>query len=225
MTLLIVGNELQLAEIREKFGAVHEYIATTDDAVTKELVGRADVVFDFANAWTEERRRFYTQHPSVPIFLHTVTRTLRQLVGWEDQQAPSKIFGFNGLPTFVNRPRMEVSMLTGGDVAALEAICRALNTEFSVVKDSIGMVTPRVISMIINEAYLTAAEDTASRADIDLAMKLGTNYPFGPFEWATRIGLRNVVALLEAIYADTGDDRYRICPLILADANATILSK
>jgi 3-hydroxybutyryl-CoA dehydrogenase len=68
--------------------------------------------------------------------------------------------------------------------------------------------------MVINEAYYTLQEKTATTADIDLAMKLGTNYPYGPFEWAARIGLENIYQLLQAVYADTQDERYRICPLL-----------
>jgi len=83
-----------------------------------------------------------------------------------------------------------------------------------IVEDRVGMVTPRVICMIINEAYYTTMEGTATKEDIDLAMKLGTNYPFGPFEWALNIGVENVFELLEALYEDTKDDRYRICPLL-----------
>ena len=62
-----------------------------------------------------------------------------------------------------------------------------------------------------NEAYITAEEGTASREDIDLAMKLGTNYPFGPFEWAKRIGIANVLKLMDALYASTNDERYKAC--------------
>jgi 3-hydroxybutyryl-CoA dehydrogenase len=48
----------------------------------------------------------------------------------------------------------------------------------------------------------------ASKADIDLSMKLGTNYPFGPFEWADRIGVDKLRKLLLAIQLETGDSRY-----------------
>jgi 3-hydroxybutyryl-CoA dehydrogenase len=68
--------------------------------------------------------------------------------------------------------------------------------------------------MIINEAYYTVQEGTASREDIDLAMKLGTNYPYGPFEWCQRIGIKYIFELLTAVYEDTKDERYRICPLL-----------
>jgi 3-hydroxybutyryl-CoA dehydrogenase len=105
-------------------------------------------------------------------------------------------------------------LLNVGDTKRLEELCSQLQSKFLVVDDRVGMVTPRVICMIINEAYFTLQEGTASREDIDLGMKLGTNYPFGPFEWCERIGIRHVFELLEAVYEDTKDERYRICPLL-----------
>jgi 3-hydroxybutyryl-CoA dehydrogenase len=93
----------------------------------------------------------------------------------------------------------------------VQLICAQLGTDYALVKDQAGFATPRVISMIINEAYLTAEEGTATIADIDLAMKLGTNYPFGPFEWARRIGIADVIKLMDALYAATDDVRYKAC--------------
>lgn len=68
--------------------------------------------------------------------------------------------------------------------------------------------------MIINEAYFTVQEGTASKTDIDLGMKLGTAYPKGPFEWCEEIGIANVYETLAALYEDTGDERYKICPML-----------
>ena len=89
-----------------------------------------------------------------------------------------------------------------------------LGTEITLVDDRVGMVTPRIIAMIINEAYYTVQEGTASKADIDTGMKLGTNYPMGPFEWVQKWGLTNIYELLEALYLDSKDERYKICPLL-----------
>jgi 3-hydroxybutyryl-CoA dehydrogenase len=59
----------------------------------------------------------------------------------------------------------------------------------------------RILAAIINEAAWAHHDNVASEADIDTAMKLGTSYPHGPFEWARRIGHERVVALLEAYHA------------------------
>ena len=61
---------------------------------------------------------------------------------------------------------------------------------------------------------VTVQEGTATREDIDIGMKLGTNYPKGPFEWLNEIGIENVYKVLEAIYQDTKEERYKICPLL-----------
>jgi 3-hydroxybutyryl-CoA dehydrogenase len=82
------------------------------------------------------------------------------------------------------------------------------------IKSRVGFFTPRVLCMIINEAYFTVQEGTASKADIDTAMKLGTNYPKGPFEFCELFGIDLVYKQLEALYQDTHDERYKICPLL-----------
>jgi len=64
------------------------------------------------------------------------------------------------------------------------------------VKDEPGFVSARIVSMIINEAYFTWEAGTSSKEEIDIAMKLGTGYPFGPFEWARMIGEERVAGLL-----------------------------
>ncbi len=71
------------------------------------------------------------------------------------------------------------------------------------------MVAPRVLFLIINEAFLLMQEGTAKVGDIDTAMKLGTNYPNGPFEWAAKIGLNNIIETLEAMFEETGDLRFK----------------
>nr|MBI2903658.1 3-hydroxybutyryl-CoA dehydrogenase [Chloroflexota bacterium] len=55
----------------------------------------------------------------------------------------------------------------------------------------------------------------ASAADIDTAMKLGANYPRGPLQWADSLGLPVVLAVMRALHADYGEDRYRPHPLLV----------
>ncbi|RYZ19701.1 MAG: hypothetical protein EOO16_19165 [Chitinophagaceae bacterium] len=97
-----------------------------------------------------------------------------------------------------------------------EAFAAALGKTIDWVPGTPGMVTPRVIAMIINEAYHALAEGVSSKEDINTAMKLGTNYPFGPFEWAARIGLKNVAELL-LVLAET-NERYKPGALLLQEA-------
>ena len=76
------------------------------------------------------------------------------------------------------------------------------------------MLLPTIGSMINKESVHVYSEKVASKEDIDTAMKLGTNYPFGPLEWADRIGVELVYNILSALQRDFGEDRYRPHPLL-----------
>lgn len=124
----------------------------------------------------------------------------------------SQVIGMNLLPTFVNRPLAEITLSQTNKSDTSKLI--ELGWEIKEVESRIGLVTPRVIFMIINEAYYTVQEGTASREDIDIGMKLGTNYPKGPFEWSKAIGVQNIYRTLDALFEDTKEGRYKICPLL-----------
>lgn len=81
-----------------------------------------------------------------------------------------------------------------------------------------GLVLGRILSQIVNEAYFTVAQGIATRDDVDTAMRLGFNWPRGPFEWAEAIGPQRVVAILDALHSYLGEERYRVAPLLRADA-------
>jgi len=68
--------------------------------------------------------------------------------------------------------------------------------------------------MIVNEAAFATAEAVAAPADIDTALRLGTNYPHGPLARADQIGLDVVLAVLEGVQREIGEDRYRPAPLL-----------
>ena len=77
----------------------------------------------------------------------------------------------------------------------------------------------RVVLAIVNEAYRALGEGVASGPDIDLALRLGANHPFGPIEWAERTGLTEVAASLDAL-SDEDDDAFRPSLALLRAAAA-----
>ena len=81
-------------------------------------------------------------------------------------------------------------------------------------------VSLRVISCIVNEAFLALSEGVATAEDIDRAMKLGANYPKGPFEWVEEIGARSIVETLDSLRAANGD-AYLAAPALRERANGT----
>jgi len=80
-----------------------------------------------------------------------------------------------------------------------ESVFKVLGKTITWLPDDPGFVTARVLACIINEAFLTLEEGVSTKEEIDAAMKLGTNYPFGPFEWTDLIGTGEVKALLQKL--------------------------
>lgn len=129
----------------------------------------------------------------------------------------TNLFGYNNLQGFLSNKSLEYTAPFGGTLP--DDLIHSINFEKGLlVSDRIGMVSPRIVCMIINEAYYTLQEGTASKQDIDTGMKLGTAYPYGPFEWAEKIGIKNVYELLQLVHKDTMDERYKICNLLKTEA-------
>ncbi len=82
------------------------------------------------------------------------------------------------------------------------------------VNESAGFVVNRILVPMINEGIAVYAEGVASAADVDTAMKLGANHPMGPLELGDLIGLDVVLAIMEVLHHETGDDKYRPHPLL-----------
>ena len=124
----------------------------------------------------------------------------------------------NGWPGFLSQ---EIIEATGDekqrDKAA--ALFSVLNRTIEWVPDICGLVAPRIISMIINEAYFALEEGVSDQENIDTAMKLGTNYPRGPFEWAEKIGTERIIELLRLLAEE--DRRYLPASLLQEKALRT----
>lgn len=142
-----------------------------------------------------------------PVFLNSVTATLQQM------QTPVNVMRINGWNGFLKRPLWEIAGTVHENAAT---VLQALQKNFIQVKDEPGLIAGRVVAMIINEAYFALGENVSDKAAIDTAMKLGTNYPYGPFEWAAQIGLKNIVSLLQ-ILSET-DRRYTPAPVLIKES-------
>lgn len=99
-------------------------------------------------------------------------------------------------------------------VQAVVEFAKQVGKEPVVVKDYPGFVTTRVGIMLVSEAVFALQEGVADRDALDKAMKLGYNLPMGPLALADLIGLDVVLHVLDALYANYKDDRYR-APILL----------
>ena len=82
------------------------------------------------------------------------------------------------------------------------------------VNEAAGVVVNRILIPMINEAAFIKMEGVSDIAGIDTAMKLGANHPMGPLELGDFIGLDICLAIMDVLYHETGDSKYRACPLI-----------
>jgi 3-hydroxybutyryl-CoA dehydrogenase len=169
-----------------------------------------DVIFDLN---FDDNPSSITDYANVPaacrLFLSSVKIQLEAAVPRKMWQ---QVLGINAMPTFLKRKALEYCTLIADfeDVTVLSLGWEQANR----TESRVGLVSPRIILMIINEAYYTLQEGTAGRDDIDKGMKLGTAYPMGPFEWCGKIGIKDVYETLNALFDDTQDERYRICSLL-----------
>ncbi len=125
--------------------------------------------------------------------------------------------GFHALPPFAGTTLVELTR--GADssqlaAAAAEQFFATLGKHTVWVGDCPGLVLGRIVCQLINEAAFALAEGVASAVDIDTGMVLGLNHPRGPLAWADEIGLDHVLAVLDALFDEHHDERYRTAPLL-----------
>jgi 3-hydroxybutyryl-CoA dehydrogenase len=82
------------------------------------------------------------------------------------------------------------------------------------VDDAPGLVLGRIVCQVVNEAAFALGEGLGSAEDIDAGMVHGLNYPRGILAWADEIGLDHVLSVLDALYLERGEERYRAAPLL-----------
>jgi 3-hydroxybutyryl-CoA dehydrogenase len=95
-----------------------------------------------------------------------------------------------------------------------DAFFRSLGKHVERVGDAPGLVLGRIVCQLVNEAAFAVSEGIGSAADVDVAMRLGYNWPRGPLEWADLIELDHVLATLDALHDELGEERYRAAPLL-----------
>lgn len=110
-------------------------------------------------------------------------------------------------------------------VTAITELAKAVGKTPIGVKNSAGFVVNRILCPMINEAIFVYAEGLASAAEIDEGMKLGCNHPIGPLALADLIGLDVLLAVMEVLYSNFEDPKYRAAPLLKEMVDAGYLGR
>lgn len=152
----------------------------------------------------EEEGAAFASITASPVFVNAVIATCSEL--------PPNYVRVNAWNGFWERNLLELAA-RDTQAEAAKQVLDSLGWSYVMAPDVPGMIAARVVAMIVNEAYYGWGDGISSKEDIDTAMKLGTNYPSGPFEWAERTGLRRFASLLSEL--SHHDERYIPAPALL----------
>lgn len=201
MRVVIIADKTREAECRSKATSNAVNITFFNDVETAS-VQRADALFDFLFVNDADRIKQLKQFRDGLVFIDAVEHTLPEI--------DASFTRINAWPGFLKRDIIEIS----GTQSSAFNLLDTMGWKYKTVADVPGMISARVISMIVNEAYFAIGENVSSENEIDVAMKLGTNYPFGPMEWAKQIGIKNIYSLLMRLSRES--KRYEPAPALVA---------
>ncbi|MCC3156043.1 3-hydroxyacyl-CoA dehydrogenase [Hymenobacter sp. 15J16-1T3B] len=216
MHLLILDGAHLAAEFRQKFGSAHQYtfvpagpgrlVDEIEEAMPllDDALPTADVVFDFGNYGP-----LYEEKEGIVAFVEAATESLAGRFGADKPAYP--VFGFCGLPTLLNRPLLEVSAYDADDADQLADVCARLGTAHCLVADRVGLFTPRLLALSVNEACFALQEGLVSPAGASAAL---TPVLGNLLAQANAVGVARLHDVLSMLWDDTHDPRYHICPLL-----------
>jgi 3-hydroxybutyryl-CoA dehydrogenase len=153
--------------------------------------------------------------PKAVVLTSTLTASVTEAASRTD--APERVVGLAVLPPLAGRPLVELQAGLHTDpvavVAAVDFWAR-VGLGAVVTEDGVGGIYPRIQAMLSHEAIVAWSEGIAAADDIDTAMQLGGNYPEGPIARAEVAGLDVIDAIMESLYREYRDPRYRPAPAL-----------
>jgi len=188
-----------------------QVVVLTNESLKEELLNTVSSLSEEV-IWVEHLSQLH-QHKEADVFIDLLfekshINTLKELVpklviinSVEETLAETNSFfvRINGWTSFLKSSLIEAASLDKTNKQKTEQVFSLFHKKLEWVDDVVGFITPRVICMIINEAFIALNEGVSTKEEIDTAMKLGTNYPYGPFEWAEKIGIDKINSLLEKL--------------------------
>jgi 3-hydroxybutyryl-CoA dehydrogenase len=194
---------------------VRELLEAQLDASTHQRckLENADLVIDCAVQLEPEPIRSDASIKAVPILVLCYASSATRYASRASH--PEQVSGFSCVPTAKGSSLIEVCLplQNTSTLEFAQDFFASLGMQTIIVPDSVGLIVARTVACLANEAFSALASGVADAQTIDTAMRLGTNYPLGPLEWAERIGLEAVLLILQGLQNEYGE-QYRPHPLL-----------
>jgi len=199
---------------------VEQVLQRLEGTVEIEKLKEADYVIEAAVENMEIKKKIFQEldqvcKPDTIIASNTSGLSITEMASATGRS--SKIIGMHFFNPVMVMKLVEV--IKGNDTdgetfkTAFE-LAQKLGKEPIAVNEAPAFVVNRILVPMINEAAFVLMEGTASAEDIDQGMKLGANHPIGPLSLADLVGLDVLLFVMENLYFETGDPKYRPCPMI-----------
>ncbi|MFZ5434181.1 MAG: 3-hydroxyacyl-CoA dehydrogenase family protein [Calditrichota bacterium] len=210
VTLLLPDDEIEHAPKATAVLGSGDAITADDFDIVLELhctnlEAKAEALYYLEDALAE----------AVPIISLTMAIATGELV--REMLIPERVIGVSMLPPFEDSKLAELMPTphtSRETIHGAKRLFESLGLDVRQVSDSPGGVLVRTVCCLVNEAALALQEQIATPEAIDKAMQMGGHLPFGPLAWGDRIGLDRVLAVMEGLFAEFKDERYRPAPLL-----------
>lgn len=210
------------------FDAAVQAIAVAD---TLEAAARADLVVEAAVEQVELKKEIFASldqaaAPDVILASNTSSISLTEIASATGR--PDKVIGmhfFNPAPVMKLLEVVKGCSTSQETIDTVMAIGRRMNKVTILSLDKAGFIVNRVLDPMLNEAIFLLEEGVGTAEDIDNGLKFGCNHPMGPLALADLIGLDVLLAVMEVLYREYADSKYRPAPLLKKMVRAGKLGK
>lgn len=221
----LVAKEKMTQEVKE------EILSRITGTVDMEMAADCDLVVEAAVENMEIKKKIFAQLGEIckaETILATNTSSLSITEVATATNRPDKVIGmhfFNPAPVMKLVEVIKGMATSEETYASVKSVSESIGKNPVEVAEAPGFVVNRILIPMINEAAGILAEGIASEEDIDTAMKLGAAHPMGPLALGDLIGLDVCLAIMDVLYKETGDSKYRAHSLLRKYVRAGLLGR
>jgi 3-hydroxybutyryl-CoA dehydrogenase len=208
--IVVIGYAGVASELFERLQRAHANVQLWEDEETlEEVPDDTTIVFDVGDGASDRSAIVEMLDAKLPpetvIFADAYATSVSDLA--KRLQHPDRVVGYGILSSLEHQRIVEIVDAEDTSDDALELaqdVFERIGCGVALVEDRAGLFLGRTVGSIVNEAVYVVQDDIASAEDVDLAMRLGTNYPRGPIEWGQEIGGDRVRRILQRLAQDEG---------------------